>query len=85
MKQVKLIEIAQNESQRLFKQKKKYELDKYLKIVETRLEIFLDLKYEGQEMMVGSDEENETVNIGERCESLDERLARFDGFIGKLM
>ena len=85
MKQVKLIEIAQNESQRLFKQKKKCELDKYLKIVETRLEIFLDLKYEGQEMMVGSDEENEAVNIGERCESLDERLARFDGFIGKLM
>ena len=48
-KQVKLLEIAENKSKRLFERKKKYELDKHLKHVEMRLEIRQDLKYEGQE------------------------------------
>ena len=30
------------------------------------------------------DKEDEAVNIGEWCELLDERLAGFDGFVGKL-
>ena len=51
-KQVKLLEIAENESKRLFERKRKFEPVKYLKHVETRLEIFQDLKYEGQEIMV---------------------------------
>ena len=34
--------------------------------------------------MVAGDKEDEAVNAGEWCELLDERLARFDGFVGKL-
>ena len=34
--------------------------------------------------MVAGDEEDEAVKVGEWCEVLDERLARFDGFVGKL-
>ena len=84
-KQVKLLEIAENVSKKLFERKKKYELEKHLKYVETRLEILQDLKYEGQEEMVAGDEEDEAVNVGEQCELLYERLARFDGFVGKLI
>ena len=83
-KQLKLLEIAENESKRLFERKRKYELEKHLKHVETRLEILQDLKYEGQEIMVAGDKEDEAVNVGEWCELLDERLARFDEFVGKL-
>ena len=42
--QVKLLEIAENESKRLFERKWKYEQEKHLKHVETRLEILQDLK-----------------------------------------
>ena len=82
-KQLKLLEIAGNESKRLFERKRKYELEKHLKHVETRLEILQDLKYEEQEIMVAGDKEDEAVNVGEWCELLDERLARFDEFVGK--
>ena len=34
--------------------------------------------------MVANDEDNEAVNVGKQHELLDERLARFDGFVGKL-
>ena len=81
---MKLLEIAENESKRLFERKRKYELEKHLKHVETRLEILHDLNYEGQEIMVAGDKEDEAVNIGEWCKLLDERLARFDEFVGKL-
>ena len=87
-KQLKLLQIAENESKRLFEEKKKYELEKHLKYVgtrlETRLEILQDLNYEEQERMIAGDEEDEAVSVGEWCEFLDERLARFDGFLGKL-
>ena len=82
-KQVKLSKIAENEGKRLFERKRKYEPEKHLKHVETRLEILQDLKYEGQEIMVAGDKEDEAVNVGEWCELLDERLARFDGFVEK--
>ena len=63
-KQVKLLEIAENESKRLFEKKRKYELEKHIKHAETRLEILQDLKYEGQEIMVAGDKEDEAVNVG---------------------
>ena len=34
--------------------------------------------------MVAYYEKDEAVNVGEQCEFLDEGLARFDGFVGKL-
>ena len=64
-KQVKLLQTAENESKRLFERQKNYELEKHLKYVETRLEVLQDLKYEGQEEMVGGDEEDEAVNAGD--------------------
>ena len=67
-KQVKLLEIAENESKTLFERKGKYELEKHLKHVKTRLEILQDLEYEGQEIMVAGDKEDEAVNVGEWCE-----------------
>ena len=79
-KQVKLLEIAENESKRLFERKKKYELEKHLKHVETRLEILQDLKYEGQEMVSG-DKKDVAVHVGEWYELLDERLTRFAGLL----
>ena len=54
-KQVKLLETAENESKRLFKRKRKYELEKHLKHIETRLKILQDLKYGGEERMVAGD------------------------------
>ena len=82
--QVKLLETAENKSKRLFKRKRKYKLEKYLKHVKTCLEILQDLKCEGQEIMVAGDKEHETVNVSKWCELLGERLARFDGFVRKL-
>ena len=38
-KQLKLLEIVENESKRLFERKRKYDLEKHLKHVKTRLEI----------------------------------------------
>ena len=61
---MELSEIAANEIKRLFERKRKYELEKHLKHVETRLEILQDLNYEGQEIMVIGDEEDEAVNVG---------------------
>ena len=81
---MKLLEIAENESKVLFERKKKYELEKNLKHVETLLEILQDLKYERHERMVAGDEKDEAVNIGEWCELLNECLARFDWFNRKL-
>ena len=81
---VRLLEIAENDSNKLFVRKKKYELGKHLKHVEALLEILQDWKYEGQERMVADDEEDEAVNVGKRYELLEERLAWFDGFIAKL-
>ena len=83
-KQVKLLEIGENERKRLFERRKKYEIEKHLKHIEMRLEILQDLKYEGQERMVAGDVEDEAVNVSEWCEVLDERLARFDEFVGNL-
>ena len=54
-KQVKLLETAENKSNILFKRKRKYELEKNLKHIETRLEILQDLKYGGQERIVACD------------------------------
>ena len=34
--------------------------------------------------MVTGDKEDEAVNVAEWCDLLDERLARFDNFVGKL-
>ena len=82
--QLKLLERTENESKRLFERKKKCELEKHLKHVETHLEIVQDLKYEGQERTVAGDEEDEVVNAGQSHELLDEFLARFDGSVGKL-
>ena len=61
---MELLEIAENEIKRLFERKRKYVLEKHLKHVETRLEILQDLNYEGQEIMVIGDEEDEAVNVG---------------------
>ena len=80
----KLLEIAKNNSQRLFRLKEKGELGEYLKHVETCLELFHKLKHEGQERMVTGYDENGSVNIGNWRDLLDELLARFDGFVGKL-
>ena len=82
--QLKLLERAENESRGLFKRKKKCELEKYLKHVETHLEILQDLKYEGQERTVANDEKDEVVNAGQSHELLDELLARFGGSVRKL-
>ena len=45
-KQVKLLEIAENVSKRLFKRKRKFELEKHVKHVETSLEILQDLQHD---------------------------------------
>ena len=34
--------------------------------------------------MGAGDKKDEAVNVGEWCELLDEHLAKFDGFVGKL-
>ena len=47
-KQVKLLEIGENERKRLFERRKKYEIEKHLKHIEMRLEILQDLKYEDE-------------------------------------
>ena len=33
---------------------------------------------------VAGDEEDDAANVGEWCELLDQRVPRFDGFVGKL-
>ena len=81
---MKASEILESECKRLFKRKKKYNLEKNLKHIKTSLEILQDLKYEGQKRMVAGDEEDEAVNVGDCCELLDERLGRFDEFVRKL-
>ena len=78
--------MVENENRRLFerKRKRKHELEKHLKHVETRLKILQDLKYERQERMAAGDEEDKAVNVGGQCELLNKCLARFDRLVGKL-
>ena len=78
--------MAENENRRLFKRKRKrkYESEKHLKHVETRLKILQGLRYERQERMVAGDEEDKAVNVGGQCELLNKCLARFHRFVGKL-
>ena len=45
-KQVKLLEIAESVSKRLFKRKRKFQLEKHVKHVETSLEILQDLQHD---------------------------------------
>ena len=68
----------------MFERKRKYELEKHLKYVETYLKILQDVKYEGQEKVVAGKENNEAVNYGKWCELLNDCLPRFDGFIRNL-
>ena len=68
---MKLLEIAENERERLFERKRKYKLQKHLKHVETRLEILQDLKYERQERKVAGDDDDKAINVGEWCELLN--------------
>ena len=70
-KPVKLLEIAENESRRLLERRNKSELVKQ------------DLKYEGQDRMFAGYEE-EVVSIDKWCKLINKRLARFNGFAGKL-
>ena len=57
-KQVKLLEIAENQCKRLFERRKKCKLEKHLKHVKTHLKQIQDLKHEGQERMVADDEDD---------------------------
>lgn len=61
-KSVKLLEIAEDESKRLFERRKKGEQGNQ------------DLEYKGQERMVAGDEE-EVVNNGEWCRLIDETFS----------
>ena len=67
-----------------FERQTNYGQEKHLKHVGTRLKILQDLKFKGLERIVAGDEDNKAVNVGDQRELLDERLARFDGFVGKL-
>ena len=60
--QFKLLELAENETERLLTRKKKSEIEKHLQHVEIKLEKLQEFKYSAQEVLL---EEGEMGNLEE--------------------
>ena len=73
--QFKLLELAENETQRLLTRNKKNEIEKYLQHVKLKLEKLQKFKYSAQEVSL---EEGEMGNLEEWASVIGEKMARFD-------
>ena len=74
--QIKMLERADKESERLLSRNKLCELQKHLQNIEMRLEKIQELKYRAQGG--GGGEEEETAVIDDYTDRLNENTARFD-------
>ena len=80
--QMKMLELAQRETERLLKRNKLNELQKHLANIEKRLDVLQDLKYKVQELMISESEESKAID--EFTVKIEEDMARFDGVASEI-
>ena len=80
--QMKMLELAERETERLLKRSKLNELQKHLANIEKRLDVLQDLKYKVQELMISESEESKAID--EFTTKIEEDMARFDGVVSEL-
>ena len=80
--QMKMLELAERETERLLKRNNLNELQKHLANIEKRLDVLQDLKYKVQELMISESEESKEID--EFTMKIKEDMTRFDGVISEL-
>ena len=80
--QMKMLELAERETERLLRRNKLNELQKHLANIEKRLDVLQDLKYKVQELMISESEESKATD--EFTAKIEEDMARFDGVVSRL-
>ena len=80
--QMKMLELAERETERLLKRNKLNELQNHLANIEKRLDVLQDLKYKVQELMISESEESKAID--EFTTKIEEDMARFDGVVSEL-
>ena len=80
--EMKMLELAERETERLLKRNKLNELQKHLANIEKRLDVLQDLKYKVQELMISESEESKATD--EFTAKIEEDMARFDGVVSRL-
>ena len=79
---MKMLELAERESERLLKRNKLNELQKNLANIEKRLDILQDLKYKVQELMINEREDSKAID--EFTAKIEGGMARFDAVVSEL-
>ena len=79
--QFKLLELAEQETERLIKRNKSSEIEKHVQHVELKLEKLEEIKYSGQEILLN---EGEMENLEEWSSIMEEEMAHFDDVVGRL-
>ena len=80
--QMKMLELAERETERLLKRNNLNELQKHLANIEKRLDVLQDLKYKVQELMISESEESKAID--EFTVKIEEDMARFDGVASEI-
>ena len=80
--QMKMLELAERETERLLKRNNLNELQKHLANIEKRLDVLQDLKYKVQELMIS--ESGESKAIDEFTTKIEEDMTRFHGVVSEL-
>ena len=80
--QMKMLELAERETERLLKRNKLNELQKHLANIEKRLDVLQDLKYKVQELMTSESEEPKATD--EFTAKIEGDIARLDGAVSEL-
>ena len=80
--QMKMLELAERETERLLKRNILNELQKHLVNIQKRLDALQDLKYKVQELMISESEESKKID--EFTAKIEEDMARFDGVVSEL-
>ena len=81
--QFKLIDLAERETEKINRTRNRTsEIERYLNHVERKLQTIQDMKYEVQQFMVSNEEQ--TDNLQEWSNQLEERLLRYDVLVDKL-
>ena len=80
--QMKMLELAERETERLLKRNNLNELQKHLANIEKRLDVLQDLKYKVQELLISESKESKAID--EFTVKIEEAMARFDGVVSEV-
>ena len=79
---MKMLELAERETEQLLKRNKLNKLQKHLTNIEKRLDVLQDLKHKVQELMISESEESKATD--EFTTKIEEDMATFDGVLNEL-